>query len=44
MERFYEKYGFTKIDTLENYGGEIDNIFIKRNLILVKSVKKLYYI
>lgn len=29
MERFYEKYCFTKIDTLMNYSGEIDNIFIK---------------
>ncbi|MCM1024487.1 MAG: GNAT family N-acetyltransferase [Prevotella sp.] len=29
MTGFYEKYGFEKIDTLENYGGEIDNIYMK---------------
>lgn len=32
MTGFYEKYGFEKIDTLENYGGEIDNIYVKRIL------------
>lgn len=25
----YEKYGFEKIDKLQNYGGDIDNIFAK---------------
>lgn len=25
----YEKYGFEKIDTLQNYGGDFDNIFAK---------------
>lgn len=25
----YEKYGFCKIDELENYDGDIDNIFMK---------------
>lgn len=27
MTGFYEKYGFEKIDELENYGGDVDNIF-----------------
>ena len=26
---FYEKYGFQKIDELQNYGGDIDNIFAR---------------
>ena len=26
---FYEKYGFEKIDELENYGGNVDSIFVK---------------
>lgn len=25
----YEKYGFCKIDELENYDGDIDNVFMK---------------
>lgn len=29
MTSFYEKYGFEKIDELKNYGGDIDNIFMK---------------
>ncbi len=29
MTGFYEKYGFKKIDELKNYGGDIDNIFMK---------------
>lgn len=29
MTGFYEKYGFEKIDELENYGGEVDFIFVK---------------
>lgn len=29
MLGFYEKYGFEKIDELENYGGDMDNIFMK---------------
>ena len=29
MIGFYEKYGFEKIDELQNYGGEIDNIFVR---------------
>jgi len=29
MEGFYEKCGFRKIDTLVNYGGDRDNIFMK---------------
>lgn len=29
MIGFYEKYGFEKIDELQNYGGDIDNIFAK---------------
>lgn len=29
MTGFYEKYGFEKIDELKNYGGDIDNIFMK---------------
>lgn len=29
MEGFYEKCGFELIDQLENYGGDIDNIFMK---------------
>ena len=29
MIGFYEKYGFEKIDELRNYGGEIDNIFVR---------------
>lgn len=26
---FYEKYGFEKIDELENYGGDVDAIFVR---------------
>lgn len=29
MVGFYEKYGFEKIDELINYGGDIDNVFMK---------------
>ena len=29
MTGFYERYGYEKIGTLENYGGDIDNIFAK---------------
>lgn len=29
MTGFYEKYGFVKIDELVNYGGDMDNIFVK---------------
>lgn len=29
MIGFYEKYGFEKIDELQNYSGDIDNIFAK---------------
>lgn len=29
MTGFYEKYGFEKIDALKNYGGEIDNVYVK---------------
>ncbi|MBD5494662.1 MAG: GNAT family N-acetyltransferase [Lachnospiraceae bacterium] len=29
MTGFYEKYGFQKIDELQNYGGDIDNIFAR---------------
>lgn len=29
MTGFYEKCGFTKIDALENYGGDTDSIFAK---------------
>lgn len=29
MTGFYEKYGFEKIDELENYGGDVDHIFMK---------------
>lgn len=29
MTGFYEKYGFEKIDELENYGGDVDHIFVK---------------
>ncbi len=29
MTGFYEQYGFEKIDELKNYGGDIDNIFMK---------------
>lgn len=29
MTGFYEKYGFVKIDELQNYGGDTDNIFAK---------------
>ena len=25
----YERYGFQKIDELENYGGDVDNIFAR---------------
>lgn len=32
MTGFYEKYGFEKIDTLENYDGEIDNVYVKNIL------------
>ena len=30
MTGFYEKCGFEQIDTLINYGGDIDNIFMRR--------------
>ncbi len=29
MTGFYEKYGFEKIGELENYGGDVDAIFMK---------------
>jgi GNAT superfamily N-acetyltransferase len=29
MRGFYEKYGFAPIDSLENYGGDFDTIFMK---------------
>lgn len=29
MTGFYERYGFTKIDELTNYGGDVDNIFAR---------------
>lgn len=29
MIGFYEKYGFEKIDELENYDGDVDAIFVK---------------
>ena len=29
MTGFYERYGFRKIDTLTNYGGDADNIFCR---------------
>lgn len=29
MIGFYEKYGFVKIDELQNYSGDIDNVFAK---------------
>lgn len=29
MDGFYEKFGFTPIDTLENYSGDFDTIFMK---------------
>ena len=29
MIGFYEKYGFVKIDELQNYSGDIDNVFSK---------------
>lgn len=29
MEGFYEKCGFRPIDTLKNYGGDIDTIFMR---------------
>ena len=29
MTGFYERYGFTKIDVLTNYGGETDNLFAR---------------
>ena len=29
MIGIYEKYGFQKVDELQNYGGDIDNIFAK---------------
>ena len=32
MTGFYEKCGFEKIDELENYGGDIDNIFVRKIL------------
>lgn len=32
MTGFYEKCGFEKIDKLENYGGDIDNIFVRKIL------------
>lgn len=31
MKGFYEKYGFDKIDELENYDGDTDQVFV-RNL------------
>ncbi len=30
MVGLYEKYGFEKIDELKNYGGDIDNIYMKK--------------
>ncbi len=29
MIGFYEKYGFIKIDEMQNFSGDIDNIFVK---------------
>ena len=29
MKNFYEKYGFVEIDSLENYAGDIDAIFMR---------------
>ncbi len=29
MTGFYEKYGFKKIDELKNYGGDVDDIFVR---------------
>lgn len=29
MIGFYEKFGFEKIDELLNYGGDVDNVFMK---------------
>lgn len=29
MIGFYEKYGFQKFDELQNYDGDMDNIFVK---------------
>lgn len=34
MVGFYERYGFEKIDELENYGGDVDYIFVKEILTL----------
>ena len=30
MDGFYEKCGFSPIDTLKNYGGDVDTIFMKQ--------------
>lgn len=30
MKGFYEKYGFTPIDTLVNYNGDYDTVFMKK--------------
>ena len=30
MTGFYERYGYTRIDRLVNYGGDTDNVFEKR--------------
>ena len=29
MTGFYERYGFSKIDELVNYGGDVDSIFAR---------------
>lgn len=38
MTGFYERYGFEKIDTLKNYGGETDSIFA-RVLVPMEDVR-----
>jgi len=30
MEGFYERYGYEKIDRLVNYGGDTDNVFMRK--------------
>lgn len=30
MDGFYEKCGFTPVDTLKNYGGDVDTIYMKQ--------------
>ena len=30
MTGFYERYGYRKIDSLVNYGGDTDDVFMKR--------------